>query len=322
MKFHIITAMYNVDEWIEENINMLKEQSYPEFRVILVDDQSTDDTVKLVRAAIHGDDRFRLIVNQEKKFKTRNVVEAIDAAKPGADDVIVMVDGDDRLAHKDVLKKLEAVYQQNDCWMTYGSFCDSQGDRFDRCGPYEKSIIKKNHFRHTYWLGFHLKTFKYGLWAKLNMDIFQVTDSEIKRALVRALSRLQFRRWYYWKNINAEDLHDDSGKFIRRVDDKAFSFPMLEMSGERSCFVDEVLYLFRTERTPYDGPDQNYGKDNSEKWHTRLIRDILSYKKPYDRLDQLETILNHPFKEPVNNRMYMSKDSMVFLSEPLKLVRK
>jgi hypothetical protein len=119
------------------------------------------------------------------------------------------------------------------------------------------------------------------------MNIFQVTDSEIRRALVRALSRLQFRRWYHWKNIKAEDLHDASGKFIRRVDDKAFSFPMLEMSGERSCFVDEVLYLFRTERTPYDGPDQNYGKDKSEKWHTRLIRDILSYKKPYDRLDQL-----------------------------------
>lgn len=287
MKFHIITAMYNVEEWIEENIRFLREQTYADFQVVLVDDMSTDDTVKLVRAAIQGDDRFRLIVNQVKKFKTRNVVEAIEAADPADDDVIVMVDGDDRLAHKDVLKKLESVYRQNDCWMTYGSFCDSQGVRFDRCRPYKKSIIKNNRFRHSYWLGFHLKTFKYKLWTRLNMDIFRVTDDEIKSALSRAVSRLQFRRWYHWKDIKSEDLHDASGNFIIRIDDKAFSFAMLEMSGEKACFIDEVLYLFRTERTPYGGPDQNYGKDKSEKWHTRLIRDILSHKKPYERLDQL-----------------------------------
>lgn len=287
MKFHIITAMYNVEDWIDENINILKDQSYTNFQAILVDDRSSDDTINLVRAAIQGDDRFRLIVNQEKKFKARNVVEAIEAANPDDEDVIVMVDGDDRLANKDVLKKLEAVYRKNGCWMTYGSFCDSQGIRFNRCGPYKKHVIKNNRYRHTCWLGFHLKTFKFNLWTKLNMDIFQVTNSEIRWALVRALSRLQFRRWYHWKNITAEILHDASGKFIRRVDDKAFSFPMLEMSGDRACFVDEVLYLFRTERNPYDGPDQNYGNNKSEKWHTRLIRNILSYKKPYERLDQL-----------------------------------
>jgi glycosyltransferase involved in cell wall biosynthesis len=287
MKFHIITAMYNVEEWIVENIRFLKEQTYPNFQVILVDDISTDNTVKLVRAAIQGDDRFRLIINREKKFKTRNVVEAIEAANPSDEDVIVMVDGDDRLAHKDVLKRLESVYRERDCWMTYGSFCDSQGVRFKRCGAYKKSVIESNRFRHSYWLGFHLKTFKYNLWTKLNMNIFQVTDSEIRSALVRAISRLQFRRWRQWKNIKAADLHDASGKYIIRVDDKAFSFPMLEISGEKACFIDEVLYLFRTERTPYGGPDQNYGKNKSEKWHTRLIRDILSHKKPYERLDQL-----------------------------------
>ena len=100
MKFHIITAMYNVDEWIEENIQLLKDQTYTNFQVVLVDDISTDKTVALVQAAIQGDDRFRLIINQEKKFKTRNVVEAIEAANPDDEDVIVLVDGDDRLAHQ------------------------------------------------------------------------------------------------------------------------------------------------------------------------------------------------------------------------------
>jgi glycosyltransferase involved in cell wall biosynthesis len=287
MKFHIITAMYNVEEWIEENIQALKEQTYAEFQVILVDDLSTDDTVKLVQAAIQDDDRFHLIVNQEKKFKTRNVVEAIEAANPGPEDVIVMVDGDDRLAHKDVLTKLKSVYRQQDCWMTYGSFGDSQGVRDKGCRPYKKSIIDGHRFRQTKWIAYHLKTFKFKLWKQLSMDIFHISDGEVKNVLLRTLFKLRFRTWRRWKGIKAKDLHDSSGKYIKRVDDKAFSYPMLEMSGDRACFIEEMLYIFRAERTPYNGPDQNYGKDKSEKWHTRLVREILLHKKPYKRLEQL-----------------------------------
>ena len=287
MRFHIITAMYNVEEWIGENIQCLKEQTCANFQAVLVDDLSTDDTVKLVRAAIQDDDRFHLIVNQEKKFKTRNVVEAIEAANPDPEDVIVMVDGDDRLAHKDVLKKLESVYQQENCWMTYGSFCDSQGVRNKGCRPYKESVIESHRFRKTKWIAYHLKTFKFKLWKQLNMDIFYITDSEVKNVLLRTLLKLRFRTWHHWKDIDAKDLHDCSGKYIKRVDDKAFSYPMLEMSGNKACFIDDVLYIFRSERTPYKGPDQNYGKDKSEKWHTRLIREILLHKKPYKRLKQL-----------------------------------
>jgi len=287
MKFHIITAMYNVEEWIGENIQSLKEQTFSDFQTVLVDDLSTDDTVKIVQTAIQGDDRFLLIVNKEKKYKTRNVVEAIDAARLDDEDVIVIVDGDDRLAHPDVLKNLEEIYRRQDCWMTYGSCGDSQGVRAKGCVPYKKRIISSNRFRQEKWIAYPLRTFKYKLWRKLNMDIFQVTDTEVKQALTRALSKLQFRRWYHWKDIKAEELHDVSGKYIRRIDDKAFSYPMLEMSGERACFIEELLYIFRTERMPYNGPDQNYGKGKSEKWHTRLIRDILPHKKPYERMDHL-----------------------------------
>lgn len=287
MKFHIITAMYNVEEWIEENIRFLKNQTFTNFQAILVDDQSTDETVKVAQTAIAGDERFKLIVNQEKKYKTRNVVEAIEAAKADDEDVIVFVDGDDRLAHEDVLKKLQLVYQRQDCWMTYGSFGDSHGVRYDGCRPYKNSVIERHRFRQSKWIAYHLKTFKYKLWKKLDMNVFQVSDTEVKQALRRALLKLNFRSWKQWKNIKAEELHDSSGRYIRRIDDKAFSYPMLEMSGHKACFIEEVLYIFRSERTPYGGPDQNYGKQKSEKWHTRLIREILCHKEPYPRSREL-----------------------------------
>jgi glycosyltransferase involved in cell wall biosynthesis len=287
MKFHIITAMYNVDEWIEENIQQLKAQSFKNFQMILVDDQSTDKTVELVRHAIQDDSRFQLIINSQKKYKTRNIVEAIDATQADDEDVIILVDGDDRLAHKDALKTLARIYQQQSCWMTYGSYTNSAGIRPTTCRAYDLNTINKNCFRQKKWLASHLKTFKYKLWKKLSMDIFHITSSEINQALTRSLFKLQFRRWYHWRDIKTENLHDISGKYIRRIDDKAFSYPMLEMSGDKAYFVDEILYIFHTERTPYHGPDQNYGKNRSEKWHTRLIRDILIHKKKYNRLKQL-----------------------------------
>ncbi len=287
MKFHIIIAMFNVEEWIEENIQWIKEQTYENIQVILVDDISTDRTVEIVQSKIQGDNRFKLIINQKKKYKARNVVEAIDAAIPDDEDVIVIVDGDDRLSHKDVLKHVAEVYQQENCWMTYGSYENSQGDRGRNCRPYQADVINNNSYRKSKWLASHLKTFRYELWKKLNMDIFKISDRDVRLALTRTIFTMQFRSWYHWKDIKAEDLHDQSGNFIRRIDDKAFSYPMLEISGDKARFIDEILYIFHTERAPYNGPDKNYGENKSEKWHTRLIRHVLAHKKPYKRVEKL-----------------------------------
>jgi glycosyltransferase involved in cell wall biosynthesis len=287
MKFHIITAMYNVDKWIVENIELLKSQSYTDFQVILIDDISTDATVEKATKAIDGDPRFILVINQEKKFKTRNVVDGIAFAKPNKEDVILLVDGDDKLAHKDVLQTLKNTYDNTDCWMTYGSYVDSNGLRSKKSIPYKKSVISQNSFRKNPWLASHLKTFKYKLWQQLNIDIFKISQKEVKQALVRSVLKGKFRQYQQWKNINAKDLHDLSGNYIKRIDDKAFSYPMLEISGERACFIEEVLYIYRVDIINEDGPIQNYGQNKSEKWHTRLIREILMHKKKYSRLKQL-----------------------------------
>ncbi|VAW60670.1 hypothetical protein MNBD_GAMMA10-2909, partial [hydrothermal vent metagenome] len=253
MKFHIIMVMFNVEPWIDENIQSLKGQTFKDFQVVLVDDLSTDKTVTKVQQAIKGDSRFSLIVNREKKYKAHNVVSAIGASCAQDEDVVLLVDGDDRLAHGNVLQILYDVYKKQDCWMTYGSYTYTDGTRHKSCRPYRQKIIENNSYRKTHWLASHLKTFKFKLWKQLGNDVFKITDSDIKRAKLRALFTLQLRRWYHWKDIKALDLLDASGAFIRRVDDKAFSYAMLEISGSRACYIDNELYVHRVERTPYYG---------------------------------------------------------------------
>jgi glycosyltransferase involved in cell wall biosynthesis len=286
MKFHLIIAMYNVQEWIVENIDMLKQQTYHNFFVVIIDDLSTDSTVELVNKAIGSDKRFNFVINTEKKYKTRNVVDGITYANAAPEDVIILLDGDDRLFDKHALQTVADTYQKDDCWMTYGSFVRSSGRKKNN-RAYKQSVINEHSYRKTKWLASHLKTFRYALWCKLNMDIFQVSQSEINNAVKRSLFNFNFKRWFSWRKIKAKDLHDESGLYIKRVDDKAFSYPMLEMSGDKASFIDSELYYYRNDVTDYSSAMRNFGVDNSEKQYTRIIRDILLHKKPYKRLTSL-----------------------------------
>jgi glycosyltransferase involved in cell wall biosynthesis len=286
MRFHIVVAMYNASHAIEKNIHAIRSQTFTNFQCILIDDISTDDTFACMRAAVDGDERFRLVLNEEKKYKTRNVVDGIEMANADDEDVIVLIDGDDLLADENALQIVADTYAKDDCWMTYGSSCLPDGSPNSVNRPYADRIVRKNAYRQTRWLASHLKTFKYKLWKRLDLDIFQITDDECRKMRWRALRQLRPRAWWYWRNIKAATLHDATGKYIRRVDDKAFTYAMLEMSGPRASYIEEILYIYQPERLG-GAPDTNYGAAEREKWHTRLVREILKYQKPYDRLEEL-----------------------------------
>ncbi len=284
MRFQVVIAMHNVAPWIEENIGMLAAQTDRDFRCVIVDDVSTDDTVERAKRAIGADKRFTLVVNRERRYLGRNVWDAISMTGAQDDDVIVMVDGDDKLADEHVLATLREVYHDQDCWMTYGSSVDSDGRRVDVSQPYSESVIRRNNYRKRTWLAFHLKTCRYGLWKRIRPDAFAVTRDEYRTALRRALLTGKFRAWKNWRKIRLEDLHDPSGRFIRRVFDKALTFPMLEMAGARAVFVERVMYVYnhdqaRTSTSMYGSHDK--------KWPGRLVRDVIRHKQAYARLDKL-----------------------------------
>ena len=106
-------------------------------------------------------------------------------------------------------------------------------------------------------------------------------------AIKRSVISLNLKRWLALRKIDARESHDASGLYIRRVDDKAFSYPMLEMSGSRASFIDSPLYYYRNEVTDYSGKTRNFGTKKNEKLYIRMIRDILIHKQPYKRLSSL-----------------------------------
>ncbi len=57
----VVIPCYNYEEYVEEAIASVKEQTYENLECIIVDDCSTDNSVARIEKAIQGDDRFRLI---------------------------------------------------------------------------------------------------------------------------------------------------------------------------------------------------------------------------------------------------------------------
>ena len=283
MRFVIIIAVYNMADWIGENIRILKNQTYKNFRCILGDDLSTDHSVDAILSTIDGDDRFSLIKHTAKKYSLGNICTLIEQAQADDNDVIVLIDGDDRLSDEFALDKVARTYVEEKCWMTYGSYSGGDDVPDSICKPYTKKVIANNSFRSTKWRASHLKTFKYKLWAKVYPDALTITQAELNKAKLRALLSVKWRTWANWRHIKLGDLLDENRQFTRRCSDKAITSPLLELAGEKAVFIPDILYYYRV----YEKDLKFNASKNKQKWYQRIIRDIIMHKKRYSRITEL-----------------------------------
>jgi glycosyltransferase involved in cell wall biosynthesis len=286
MQLIVITTLYHDAVCVADGVRALREQTHADFRCVLVDDLSRDDTAARARKAIDGDGRFTLVVNTERRYKTRNVAEAIHTAAPRDADVILVVDGDDRLAHAGALATVARVYRETGCWMTYGSYRDATRPGTEIHQPYDADTLARGNARCAPWRASHLRTFRFGLWRRIRPDAFGVSEAERRAALRRALAGGRLRAWMHWRTIGREALLDPSGRFTRRCEDKTVTYPMLEMARERVCHISEVLYLYEYKRSLGAAGGGN-GRDRRARWEQRLLRDVIRHKPRYARLAHL-----------------------------------
>lgn len=90
----VIVPMYNVANYIGECIESLKKQTFSHFECLLIDDGSTDGTLKITKQLIKDDQRFQI--------KTQKNGGPAKARNTGLVDIqgdfILFVDSDDKLA--------------------------------------------------------------------------------------------------------------------------------------------------------------------------------------------------------------------------------
>ncbi len=210
--FVILIPSYNNEPYAKPNI-LSAFQDYPEdhYRIIYVNDCSQDNTLPLIEETVTQNNKQHLttiIDNQDRKGALQNLYEVINNYIEDKE-IVVILDGDDQLAHKDVLSWLNEFYTLNDIWLSYGQFMHSSDGHIGFCQPMPADIVKNNAFRQWRHGASHLKTF----YAKL------------------------------FKNIKYSDLTLND-VFFEMCYDLAIMFPMIEQARDHFAFIPKVLYLY------------------------------------------------------------------------------
>lgn len=203
-KFTIITPSFNNVDWVEPNIASVLNQTYTNYRVIYIDDASTDETYNKVQSIIGDLPNWKVIRNKENKGAAYNYIEPIRHLFPEDDEILVHLDGDDWFYDDNVLENLNKFYNEHDCWMTYGQFVcyDGSGDAkpgHPQGTPHADFVHKYKLYRRDLWRASHLRTYRYFLWNAIDReDLKSQIDGE-----------------YYW---HASDL--------------AWAYPAMEMCSQ------------------------------------------------------------------------------------------
>ncbi|MFV0197394.1 glycosyltransferase family 2 protein [Empedobacter falsenii] len=104
MKFSIIVPVYGVEKYVERCIKSILKQSYSNFELIIVDDESPDNSIKIVQEKCI-DNRIKIVSKKNGGLSAaRNY-----GLKYITGDYIWFVDSDDYVSDLDALEKLAAA---------------------------------------------------------------------------------------------------------------------------------------------------------------------------------------------------------------------
>lgn len=252
--FVVIIPSYNNFKWCKKNVGSVLKQDYDNFRVIYIDDASNDgmgDRIKDYLVRKDKAHRVTYIHNEKNRGAMANLYFAIHDCR--YDEIVVVLDGDDWLAHEHVLSKLNEIYANPNVWLTYGNYVEYPSyKKSDNCAKLiPEKIIKENAFREYKWSASHLRTFYATLFKQIPLHDFLV-----------------------------------NGKFYESTYDLACMFPMLEMAGSHSKFVKNVLCIYNRDN-PLNDDKIRFEKQQAL---NRYIRSLPRYDQllslPQENLSQ------------------------------------
>ena len=185
----VVTPFYNSEAYIESCIRSVAAQDYDNYRMVLVDDKSTDDSYLIAKKTIESlppvvRDKFELHKNKTNRGAVYNQVTTIRGQE--VDSIIMMLDGDDWLVNDNSIFQYYNTIYDGTTEFTYGS-CWSLVDNIPLIGqPYPLAVKQSKSYR-QYRFAWnmpytHLRTFYKGLITQVKDEVFKDDEGKWLRA--------------------------------------------------------------------------------------------------------------------------------------------
>jgi glycosyltransferase involved in cell wall biosynthesis len=206
-KVYVVSCQSNSNVHAIKCINSVKNQSFKVEKHFYVDDVSHDNTREIIEEYLRDNpiDNIELILNDEKKFKTRNMELIIDSLDD--DSIVCVLDGDDWLAYKNSIELMVDFYKKNpDLEFVYSNWMYSHNGQLGISKPIPSKDWDP--YRDE-WLTSHFQTF-------------------------RAAA---------YKRIPRLNLVDAEGDYFKMATDQAYTLPMLECIKRKYGNFDRVKHF-------------------------------------------------------------------------------
>lgn len=212
----VVIPSYNNEIWYKKNLDSVFSQKYSNYRVIYINDCSSDFTGQLVKKYFSDNNlssKTLYIKNEIRKGATANRYLGSHLCEDN--EIVLILDGDDWLANDKVFQRINKIYSKENIWLTYGQFMRYPSGIIGQC----KKLSDDYDFRKMdKWYTSHVRTY------------------------------------YAWlfKKIKKEDLIQEDGQFFSVSGDVAEMLPMLEMARNHIKFINEVLYVYNMQTSLND----------------------------------------------------------------------
>lgn len=218
--FRIVVPSYNNERYTRRCIeSLMKQKIAVPYSIIAINDCSTDKTgtiLEQIKQEHQLSDEFFMIVHNSKRVGALANIYTTVHERCKNNEVIVLVDGDDALAHQHVLQRIAQEYNDPDILMTYGQFVFYPSGAWGTTYEIPREALEKKEVRKLPYVAQHVRTFRRELFVK----------------------------------IKKNDLMKD-GTFLSMAGDVATMIPMLEMcaplkpQGKVRCvFIPDILLIY------------------------------------------------------------------------------
>ena len=204
--FTIVMPCFNAEKTIAQSLLSVISQSYNNWKILIRDDMSTDNTRQIIDNIIKVfglQEKIKVKTNTEKIWEVGNIISMLDECND--EDIICRLDGDDWLTDLDCFAILNRKYKE------LGVDVMWTGHRWAFTDHNISGNLPKNANPYTHpWVSSHFKTFR-------------------KKII---------------NNVKDENFRCASGEYFKRIGDQAIYLPVLHQAKGNWHFEPRVMYHY------------------------------------------------------------------------------